>query len=49
MKFLDGAIVHRGGWVEACILRRNLSMKGEVLKARECEEERRERGGHMSL
>ena len=49
MKLLDGAIVHRGGWVEACVLRRHLSLKGEVIKSRECMEERRESGGHMSL
>ena len=49
MKLLDGAIVRRGGWVEACILHMHLSVKGEVVKVRECEEERRESGGHMSI
>ena len=49
VKLLDEAIVHRWRWFGACLLRRHLSLRGEVLKARECEEERRESGGHMLL
>ena len=49
VKLLDEAIVRRGRWVGACVPRRHLSLKGEVTKERESEEERRESGGHMSL
>ena len=49
VKLPEEAIVRKGGWAGACGLHRHLSLKGEVIKARECEEERRESGGHMSL
>ena len=49
VKLLDEAIVCRWIWFEACLLRKHLSLRGELLKARECKEERRESGGHMSL
>ena len=49
MKLLDEAMVHKWGWREACLLRRHLSLRGEELKARECVEETRESGDHMSL
>ena len=49
VKLLDEAIVCRWRWFEVCLLHRHLSMRGEELKDRDCVEERRESGGHISL
>ena len=46
---MDKDIVRRWRWFEACLLHRHLILRGEELKARDCVEERRESGGHMSL
>ena len=49
VKILGEVIVCRGGWAREYGMCGHLSLKGVIIKARGCEEERRESGDHLSL
>ena len=42
------AMVRRWRWLEACLLRGHLSLRGWEIKAGDCVEKQRMKGGHMS-